>query len=209
MCKHKNNNYTMSQCFMIQSLKHLDRNLNQPIIDLNENAKLVENLSYHMNHNEKKISKSFVGSNIQFSKNLTWQDWATEVIDRLRGVFRTHVLHLNLLPKGNEDKTTSRHRRRHQMLPMMLLGVVSVATVIIPMGFQFLAVIAGKSFLMAKMALILASVNGLKRVASSGVHYGLYHTDGYHGGYHHAPPPPASHFASQYWYDRDGQSRME
>lgn len=50
------------------------------------------------------------------------------------------------------------------MLPMMLLGVVSVATVIIPMGFQFLAVIAGKSFLMAKMALILASVNGLKRV---------------------------------------------
>lgn len=28
---------------------------------------------------------------------------------------------------------------------------------------------------MAKLALLLASINGLKRIASQGVHYGLYH----------------------------------
>lgn len=60
--------------------------------------------------------------------------------------------------------TTGRHRRHRQQLPMMLLGIVSLGIIVIPMGFQFLAVIAGKAFLMSKMALLLASINGLKRV---------------------------------------------
>lgn len=37
--------------------------------------------------------------------------------------------------------------------------------VFVPMGFQFLAVLGGKAFLMSKLALLLASVNGLKRVS--------------------------------------------
>lgn len=59
---------------------------------------------------------------------------------------------------------TARHRRRHQMLPMMILGVLIFGIIVIPTGFQFLAVLGGKAFLMAKMALLLASINGLKRV---------------------------------------------
>jgi hypothetical protein len=34
----------------------------------------------------------------------------------------------------------------------------------VTLGFQFLATFSGKAFLMAKMALLLASINGLKRV---------------------------------------------
>lgn len=61
---------------------------------------------------------------------------------------------------------TSRHKRRrhHQMLPMMVFGITAFGMIVIPMGFQFLAVLGGKALLLAKMALLLASVNGLKRV---------------------------------------------
>lgn len=50
------------------------------------------------------------------------------------------------------------------MLPMMILGVTALGVVTIPMGFQFLAVISGKAFLFAKMALMLAIMNGAKKV---------------------------------------------
>lgn len=56
------------------------------------------------------------------------------------------------------------------------------------MGFQFLAVLGGKALLLAKMALILSSIQGLKKIATSGVNYGLYHTDTWHDRSHQAFP---------------------
>lgn len=50
------------------------------------------------------------------------------------------------------------------MLPMMVFGVTALGMVMVPIGFQFLAVIAGKALLLSKMALMLASLNGIKRV---------------------------------------------
>lgn len=45
------------------------------------------------------------------------------------------------------------------------------------MGFQFLAVLGGKALLLAKLALILTSIQGLKKIATSNLNYGLYHTN--------------------------------
>jgi Protein of unknown function (DUF1676) len=45
---------------------------------------------------------------------------------------------------------------------MVMMGMI---VLLVPMGFQFLAALSGKAFLMAKLALLLASVNGLKRVS--------------------------------------------
>lgn len=50
------------------------------------------------------------------------------------------------------------------MLPMMILGVTALGIFTIPMGFQFLSVVSGKALLLAKMALMLAMMNGAKRV---------------------------------------------
>lgn len=50
------------------------------------------------------------------------------------------------------------------MLPMMIFGVTALGMILVPMGFQFLTVLGGKALLLAKMALLLASINGLKRV---------------------------------------------
>ncbi|XP_055610905.1 uncharacterized protein LOC129757647 isoform X2 [Uranotaenia lowii] len=57
-----------------------------------------------------------------------------------------------------------RHRRHHQVIPMMIFGVTVFGMFAVPIGFQFLAALGGKAFLMAKLALLLASINSLKRV---------------------------------------------
>lgn len=64
----------------------------------------------------------------------------------------------------NSVIVTGRHRHRNQMLPMMLFGITALGVITVPMGFQMLAIVAGKALLLAKMALLLASMNGLKRV---------------------------------------------
>ncbi|XP_052873147.1 uncharacterized protein LOC128278454 [Anopheles cruzii] len=87
-------------------------------------------------------------------------------------------------------RVEGRHRRRQQMIPMMIFGVTVFGMFIVPIAFQFLTALSGKAFLMAKLALLLASINGLKRVASTGVHYGLYHAvDGYPSPHHGAAVP--------------------
>ncbi|XP_015119200.1 uncharacterized protein LOC107042607 [Diachasma alloeum] len=81
------------------------------------------------------------------------------------------------------------HRRRNQhLMPMMMMGLLIMGSVLIPMGFQFLAVLGGKALILAKLALMLSSIQGLKKIATNGVNYGLYHTpvaDGWHERSHH------------------------
>lgn len=73
------------------------------------------------------------------------------------------------------------------------MGFLLMGSILIPMGFQFLAVLGGKALLLAKMALILSSIQGLKKIATNGVNYGLYHTpvaDGWHDRSQIQEPPP-------------------
>lgn len=50
------------------------------------------------------------------------------------------------------------------MLPAVIFGMTALGMVIVPVGFQLLAVLGGKALLLSKMALILATINGLKKV---------------------------------------------
>lgn len=89
------------------------------------------------------------------------------------------------------------------MVPLMMMGFLLMGSILIPMGFQFLAVLGGKALLLAKMALILSSIQGLKKIATNGVNYGLYHTpvaEGWHDRSHiepsHLDLPFPSHIRS-------------
>lgn len=114
--------------------------------------------------------------------NDTNLSWSEHVLNRLSNVLETHALLIDLSPTLNEGKHISfakkfivihfilvsergRHRRRgNQLLPMMLFGVTAMGVFLIPFGFQMLSILGGKALLLAKMALLLASMNGLKRV---------------------------------------------
>lgn len=83
---------------------------------------------------------------------------------------------LALTSKNNVDIILARRRHNHGMMPLMMFGTLALGLILVPMGFQFLAVLGGKALLLAKMALILTSIQGLKKIATSNVNYGLYHT---------------------------------
>lgn len=57
---------------------------------------------------------------------------------------------------------------------LMMFGLIAASFIVIPMGFQFLAILGGKALLLAKMALLLSSIQGLKKIATSNYNYGLY-----------------------------------
>uniref|UniRef100_A0A182QHQ6 Protein osiris 23 n=1 Tax=Anopheles farauti TaxID=69004 RepID=A0A182QHQ6_9DIPT len=148
--------------------------------------------------------------------------WCSSVVDALRRLLQTHFLEIDLTrpekpePVGRRTlavrfgdrqlvavpEAEGRHRRRQQMIPMMIFGVTVFGMFMVPIAFQFLTALSGKAFLMAKLALLLASMNGLKRVASAGVHYGLYHSVDHYPAPH--PPPPFHHGnpASPLLYER-------
>ena len=94
-------------------------------------------------------------------------------------------LKLNLRLTGRKR----RYRRKNHVFPLMMMGLLLMGTILVPMGFQFLAVLGGKALILAKMALILSSIQGLKKIATSGVNYGLYHvSDGWHDRSHQVLP---------------------
>lgn len=60
------------------------------------------------------------------------------------------------------------------MMIAMVFGMTVLGSILVPMGFQFLSVVAGKALLLAKMALLLSSINGLKKVIVSTMLYWLW-----------------------------------
>ncbi|GJQ77697.1 hypothetical protein Trydic_g12819 [Trypoxylus dichotomus] len=120
-----------------------------------------------------------------------WKD----VIDKLDLLLETRILKIQMTT--DETPLAEEGRRRHhyhQMYPIILFGTLAVTMIAIPMGFQFLAVLGGKALLLAKLALILTSIQGLKKIATSNLNYGLYHT---------APVNPWHYDRSWYYNSKD------
>ena len=70
-------------------------------------------------------------------------------------------------------------RRRHyrQLFPLMMFAFMKLLVILVPLGFQFMAVISGKALLLSKMALMLASAQAMKKVTSAW--FDVYHAPYY------------------------------
>ncbi|XP_026755672.1 uncharacterized protein LOC113515611 [Galleria mellonella] len=176
------------RCMKRKTLRALDRSLTPDIVPIAEGVNLVrfELVDRSGNIMAENDTSSWT------DKELEEEEWRTLALRRMAKVLRTHVIKFDFENEKSIESGLSveyRGRRRHQMMTMMMFGIVSIGMVLIPMGFQFLAVLGGKALLLAKMALILASIQGLKKVdnnndgyhergkiASSPVNYGFYHS---------------------------------
>ncbi|XP_038220250.1 uncharacterized protein LOC119838388 [Zerene cesonia] len=160
-----------TRCMKIKTLRALDRSLNLDVIPIADGINLVKFEVVDRSGNVINADNSSTWSERDFNES----DWRTLVLQRMAKVLRTHVIKVDFHEYKTTDEVEQRGRRRHHMMTMMMFGIVSIGMVLIPMGFQFLAVLGGKALLLAKMALILASIQGLKKIASSPLNYGFYH----------------------------------
>ncbi|XP_022119890.2 uncharacterized protein LOC110996496 [Pieris rapae] len=159
------------RCMKLKTLRAIDRTLNMDIIPIAEGVnlvrfELVDRAGHVLTGNE---------SSPWSDTDLEKEDWRTLAIQRIGRVLRTHVIKFEFTDDKFLERAEQRGRRRHHMLTMMMFGIVSFGMVLVPMGFQFLAVLGGKALVLAKMALILASIQGLKKIASTPLNYGYYH----------------------------------
>ncbi|RLU18280.1 hypothetical protein DMN91_008636 [Ooceraea biroi] len=176
------------RCVQQRAINTLDALFNNDVIPVFDGIDLVR---YHKasNENSTKSNDTFAFEN----KLGNDTSWSTIIWNRVTRILRTHAIRINIDYMFNAGSTTSNssqpetsdnavqgrrrhHRRRHHhLMPLMMMGMFLMGSVLIPMGFQFLAVLGGKALILAKMALILSSIQGLKKIATSGVNYGLYH----------------------------------
>ncbi|XP_046963415.1 uncharacterized protein LOC124532525 [Vanessa cardui] len=160
------------RCVKRKSLNALDRSLSLDVVPIVDGVNLVrfELIDHSGNILRENETSSWT------ERELEEDEWKNLALKRLARVFHTHVIKFDFEDDNIYDKVEYRGRRRHHMMTMMMFGIVSIGMVLIPMGFQFLAVLGGKALLLAKMALILASIQGLKKIAASPLSYGFYHS---------------------------------
>ncbi|XP_017849342.1 uncharacterized protein LOC108604395 [Drosophila busckii] len=176
-------------CFRARSLQLFEDIMNREVIQIFEGVKLAaSNANLTLTAQARQASEES-----KHNKHLTWFD---QLAVSLAKGLTTHTLQINLAKlteryldneaTTNDSTGTARVRRqRFNMIITMMFGVTALGAILVPMGFQMLSVVSGKALLLAKMALLLASINGLKRVANTGLHYGLYHVPGEQlGGYY-------------------------
>ncbi|CAH2071269.1 unnamed protein product, partial [Iphiclides podalirius] len=155
-----------------KTLRALDRSLSLDVVPISEGVNLVRFELVDGSGNTVPSNKSSAWTD----KELEEGEWRALALQRIAKILRTHVIKFDFEDTQIDDKVEYRGRRRHHMMTMMMFGIVSIGMVLVPMGFQFLAVLGGKALLLAKMALILASIQGLKKIASSPLNYGFYHS---------------------------------
>ncbi|XP_022919271.1 uncharacterized protein [Onthophagus taurus] len=111
---------------------------------------------------------------INRERNLSSKSWFDNIIEKIDGLFKSHLLKFPIKP--NYFFSFSPRRRHHykDLLPILIFSILAISMIAIPLGFQFLAVLGGKALLLAKLALILTSIQGLKKIATSSINYGLY-----------------------------------
>ncbi|KAJ9600285.1 hypothetical protein L9F63_009422, partial [Diploptera punctata] len=138
----------------------LDRLLQSNVIPLAGGFELVRYSPLAPNNN--RIAREFTEP----------KKWKWQVLDRLEELFRTHVIRLR-----TDEIVESRRRHYRQLFPLMMFAFMKMLVILVPLGFQFMAVLSGKALLLSKMALLLASAQAMKKVSSAW--FDVYHTPYY------------------------------
>ncbi|KAJ8982316.1 hypothetical protein NQ317_006661 [Molorchus minor] len=170
----------LRDCLKRKTLTACDRLLQRDVIELGEGVALVRFQRGNDTRYNRYVTIAFSATELFTEKskiNMEKQDWLSQISNKLLQLSRTHILkiHLKSLNGGFQFEGRGRHRKQNNMFSnLMMFGLVAAGLIVIPMGFQFLAILGGKALLLAKLALLLSSIQGLKKIATSNLNYGLY-----------------------------------
>ncbi|XP_026480151.1 uncharacterized protein LOC113386595 [Ctenocephalides felis] len=153
----------MMECMKEESLFRIKRALNFDTLTLYDGVKLVKNSNNSRN-----------SSDVYEERKSRNKGWIARVLDDVSDSLEDHVLQVDLKNLVETARGRHSHTKANKMMPIMMFGITLMGMVLVPMGFQFLAVLGGKALLLSKMALLLSSLQGLKKVASTSYAHGLY-----------------------------------
>ncbi|XP_037041452.1 uncharacterized protein LOC119078092 isoform X2 [Bradysia coprophila] len=139
------------QCLKRSSLEVFDKMTKESVISLTENVRLIK----HRHHRKLSYdSHTEVNKNLLDVSSLSLESWSEHILDSLFNLYDTHTLTIG--------KAFSEGRRRHRndMMPMMILSATALGIFVVPIGLQALLIVCGKAILLAKMALLISSING-------------------------------------------------
>ncbi|KAI5698483.1 hypothetical protein M8J76_007410 [Diaphorina citri] len=125
----------------------------------------------------------------QIDSSTSWFGWYADLFRTLVRMFRTHTLKFRTEGRSFEVGT-GRHRHYYKkVFPLVVGSYMIISAFLIPLGFQFMAMLGGKALLLSKLALMMGSI-GIFKKGGYGGHYGGGYTDwsglgltGY-GGFH-------------------------
>ncbi|XP_043471555.1 uncharacterized protein LOC122504485 [Leptopilina heterotoma] len=180
----------LKNCLQRRVLIAVNAFFDEDIIPIFDGIDLVRLIKTFHSFDSDELSSNKISTDQRSSDSNSWADLTDRIFqNRYLKLDLGHLTNLDGNLDGNlDDNAVNRHsksndlvegrrrRRKQGMMMMLMMGLLLMGTVLIPMGFQFLAVLGGKALLLAKMALMLSSIQGLKRVATSGVNYGLHYS---------------------------------
>ncbi|KAJ8921925.1 hypothetical protein NQ315_008559 [Exocentrus adspersus] len=162
---------TLQECLRHRILLAFDRMLGMDVIELAEGVALVR--YQQKNHTEDDRVMELSKSASRFDDKE--ESWKSQIVGKLTQLFRTHVLKIQLRElNGFGIEARRRHQKKSMMAELLMFALIAAGVIVIPLGFQFLAILGGKALLLAKMALLMTSIQGLKKIATSSLNYGLY-----------------------------------
>ncbi|RZF32759.1 hypothetical protein LSTR_LSTR009868 [Laodelphax striatellus] len=116
------------------------------------------------------------------------ESFISAVSERMFKLLQSHSLQLRLWDSSEIEEGRRRHQYR-KAFPMMVAGYMMLSAFLVPLGFQFMAMIGGKALLLSKMALMMSMLGGFKKLLTPDP---IYHLP--------AAPAPSFEHASLGWH---------
>ncbi|XP_026812420.1 uncharacterized protein LOC113553334 [Rhopalosiphum maidis] len=169
-------------CLKHKLLTALDRISEQPEMELFDGVRLVKDPAVALNDVANDMSSARSASDDE----TTGLD--TLVIDRVMNFFKSRSLQFKLL--DNESREMGDGRKKSNKYNSLLMYPFMMGGMTIPLAFGVLALLAGKALIIAKLALALSAIVGLKKLFSDqGGSSHEYITHGGSGGHYRRSLP--------------------
>ncbi|KAL1452436.1 hypothetical protein WDU94_006669 [Cyamophila willieti] len=98
-----------------------------------------------------------INSNRQIDTTSSWWTWYGDLFQTMIRVFQTHRLRFRQSPESTE--VTGRHRHYYKkVFPIVVGSYMIISAFLIPLGFQFMAMLGGKALILSKLALLMGSI---------------------------------------------------
>ncbi|XP_069681909.1 uncharacterized protein [Periplaneta americana] len=197
-------------CLKLRAIKIADRALQSDTIPLIDGINIVKSIPVTGEEGARKLNfeplQEVNEASLPKDYELKQNKLNELLAERMARFFQTHSVQLGE-PQSNEGAEEGRRRKRRKFGLLMMAGLLKGSMV--AMGMKGLAVLAGKAFLVAKIALVLAAISALSHMTgghhSEGkttyeivqhphVSYSHEHSSSFEGGHDHFEPSGHGHY---------------